>query len=69
MTTGQSLNPKIYRANYFGNKVHMDENEKLVTFGCACVCARNGFSGAIVGFSVMPLKNNMIIYDELLWLI
>ena len=45
MTTGQSLNPKIYRANYFGNKVHMDENEKLVTFGCACGCASNGFSG------------------------
>lgn len=68
-TTGQSLNPKIYRANYFGNKLHMDENEKLVTFGCACVCARHGFSGAIVGFSVMPLKKNKIIYDELLWLI
>ena len=68
-TASRSLNPKIYRADYFGNKLHMDQNEKLVMFGCIYVCARDGFSGAIVGFSVMPPKKNKIIYDEVLRLI
>ena len=34
----------------------MGQNEKLVKFGCTYICTRDGFFGAIVGFSVMPVK-------------
>jgi len=42
----------------------MDQNEKLVDFGVTEVVASDGFSGKILGFSVMPIKNNLIIYDD-----
>ena len=29
-TAGRSLNPKVYTAEYFGHKLHLDQNEKLV---------------------------------------
>ena len=29
-TAGRSLNPKVYKADYFGHKLHIDQNEKLV---------------------------------------
>ena len=63
-TAGRSLNPKCYNADYFGHKVHMDQNEKLKMFGVTHVMARDGYSGMIVAFSTMPVKNNLIIYDE-----
>lgn len=56
-------NPRLYSANYFGHKLHLDQNEKLVHYGVTYVLARDGFSGKIVGGSVMPRKNNEIIYD------
>ena len=64
-TAGRSLNPKVYKADYFGHKLHVDQNEKLVMFGVVHVCARDGFSGMIVSHSTMSRKNNMIIYDEI----
>ena len=64
-TAGRSLNPKCYNADYFGHKVHMDQNEKLKIFGVTHVMARDGYSGMIVAFSTMPVKNNLIIYDEI----
>ncbi|MDA8002189.1 MAG: hypothetical protein MPL62_12995 [Alphaproteobacteria bacterium] len=63
--TLQHTNPVPYRADYFGEKVHIDQNEKLVMFGCTHVCAIDGFSGKIVGFVSMPIKNCVIIYDHL----
>ena len=30
---GRSLNPKVYNAEYFGHKIHYDQNEKLGMFG------------------------------------
>ena len=57
-------NPAIYSARYFGHKVHLDQNEKLIHFGVTYVMARDGFSGKIVGGAVMPCKNNLVIYDE-----
>lgn len=63
-TAGRSLNPKCYKADYFGHKVHLDQNEKLVMFGVTHVMARDGFSGMIVAYSTMPVKNNLVIYDE-----
>lgn len=64
-TTLQRTNPIPYRASYFGEKVHVDQNEKLVMFGCTHVCAIDGFSGKIVGFVSMPLKNCVVIYEHL----
>lgn len=59
-------NPRIYIANYFGHKLHVDQNEKLVHYGVTYVLARDGFSGKIVGTSIMSLKNNEVIYEDVL---
>ena len=64
-TAGRCLNPKCYSADYFGHKVHIDQNEKLVMYGVTHVMARDGFSGIIIAHSTMPVKNNLIIYDEI----
>ena len=55
---GRSLNPKCYNADYFGDKVRMDQNERLEMFGVTHVMAWDGYSGMIVEFSMMPVKNN-----------
>lgn len=64
-TAGRSLNPKTYKADYFGHKIHFDQNEKLGMYGVVHVCARDGFSGMIIGHSTMTKKNNIVIYDEI----
>lgn len=64
-TAGRSLNPKVYTADYFGHKVHIDQNEKLGMFGVVHVCSRDGYSGKIVAHSTMSRKNNFIIYNEI----
>jgi len=64
-STHSSVNPIPYVARYFGEKLHMDQNEKLIAFGVTHVCAVDGFSGKIVGFISMPVKSNGIIYDKL----
>lgn len=53
-----------YNAEYVGHKLHIDQNEKLVMFGVTHVMAIDGYSKKIVGHSTMPIKNNIIIYDE-----
>ena len=57
-------NPRLYHAEYFGEKLHMDQNEKLVMYGITYVLARDGYSGKITAGAVMPRKNNLIIYDK-----
>ncbi len=37
---------------------------KLVHYGVTYVLARDGFSGKIVGTSIMSLKNNEVIYED-----
>ena len=64
-TAGRSLNPKCYNADYLGHKVHLDQNEKLKIFGVPHVMARDGYSGMVVAFSTMTVKNNLINYDEI----
>jgi len=59
------LNPKIYKADYFGHKIHYDQNEKLAMYGVVHVCARDGYSGMIVGYATMSKKNNIVIYQEI----
>ena len=62
LTTCHHINPTPYSALYFGEKIHIDQNEKLVMYGVTHVCAVDGFSGKIVGFVTMPVKNNVEIY-------
>ena len=64
-TTHRQTNPIPYTALYFGEKVHIDQNEKLVMFGVTHVCAVDGYSAKIVGFVSMPRKNNSLIYEHL----
>lgn len=55
-------NPVPYRA---AEKLHIDQNEKLVMFGVTHVRAIDGYSKKIVGFAVLPRKNNKLIYEHL----
>ena len=63
--TIRQFNPIPYHASYFGQKLHIDQNEKLVMFGVTHICAIDGYSGKIVGFISMPIKNNVEIYTHL----
>jgi hypothetical protein len=58
------MNPSPYFAEYAGQKLHMDQNKKVVMFGVTNFCVMNGYSDKIVGFSAMLLKDNVVIYDE-----
>ena len=56
---GHLLNPKTYIAEYFGHKIHYNQNEKLGMFGVFHVCPRDGFSGKIVGHATMARKKQL----------
>ena len=62
--TAAQLNPVPYRADYFGHKLHIDQNEKLVMFGVTHICGIDGYSGKNVGFVSMPIKNCVEIYSN-----
>lgn len=47
-----------------GHKLHIDQNEKLVMFGATHVLAIDGFSSKSVAQATMPVKNNLVIYDQ-----
>ena len=64
-TIQRLVNPIPYNAAYFGEKLHIDQNEKLVMYGVTHVCAIDGYSGKIVGFVSMAVKSNGIIYEKL----
>lgn len=57
------LNPVRYVATYFGQKLHMDQNENLIAYGVTHVVARDGYSSMIVGYVTLPVKNNVAIYE------
>ena len=42
----------------------MDQNEKLAMYGLTEVSACDGYSGKIVAFATMPVKNNVLIYEN-----
>lgn len=58
-------NPIPYRANYYGEKLHIDQNEKMFMFGVFHAACIDGHSGRIVRHIVIPEKNNILIYDQL----
>ena len=63
--TEHQTNPIPYSSKYLGNKVHIDQNEKLVLFGVTHVCAVDGYSGMVVGFATFPIKNSALVYEHL----
>ena len=63
--TARLMNPVRYKADYFGEKLHVDQNEKLGMYGITHIAAIDGFSKKIVGFITIPVKNNCLIYDTL----
>ncbi|KAF6729617.1 hypothetical protein FQA47_009416 [Oryzias melastigma] len=60
----RNLNPVPYHAEYMGHKLHLDQNEKLGMFGVTHVLAVDGYSSKIVAHATMPVKNNLVIYEE-----
>ena len=64
--TARLFNPVPYHADYFGHKLHIDQNE-MVMYGVTHVCATDGYSRKIVCFVTMPVKNNLEIYEHLYW--
>ena len=44
LTTQRHINPAPYRASYFGEKLHFDQNEKLNMYGVVHILAIDGFS-------------------------
>ena len=63
-STTRHLNPIPYYAEYFGHKLHLDQNEKLIRYGVTEVVAVDGYSSFITAKSVMSWKNNIIIYRD-----
>ena len=60
--TVRKLNPIPFTA-FLGQKLHIDQNDKLVRYGVIHICCVDGFSRKIVGFASVPLKNNLEIYE------
>ena len=60
--TYRQMNPMPYYAEYYGHKLHIDQNEKLVHFGVTHVAA---YSGKLLGIISMPVKNPVLICDDL----
>lgn len=60
--TAWQTNPRVYYPEYASQKLHMYQNEKFVDFGVTKVVASDGFSGKIMGYSVMAIKNNLTIW-------
>ena len=61
------LNPHPYHAFFFGEKLHIDQNEKLNRFGVTHILAVDGYSRKIVGLITIPKKNAMAIYNTLMY--
>lgn len=57
-TAGRSINPI---PTFYGQKLHMDQNEKLVMYGVVHVVAIDGFSRRIVGFSTAKTPSQFTI--------
>ena len=60
-STSRHFDPVPYYAEYFGHKLHLDQNEKLIVTE---VIAVDGYSSFITAKSVMALKSNTVIYKE-----
>ena len=64
--TFRQVNPMSYHADYFGHKMHFDQNEKLVMYGVTHIVAIDGHSLFIAGAYTMPVQNNLVISEKVL---
>ena len=62
--TARLTNPIPYKADYFGHKLHINQNEKLVMCGVTPVTAIDGHSRFVLCGVTMLVKNNQIIYEK-----
>ena len=62
--TARLTNPITYKADYFGRKLYIDQNEKLVMYGVTNVTAIDGHSRFVLCGVAMQVKNNQIIYEK-----
>ena len=62
--TARLTNPIPYKADYFGLKLHIDQNEKLVMYVVTHVTVIDGHSRFASCRVTMPVKNNQIVYEE-----
>ena len=61
----RAVNLIPYRADYFGHKLHIDQNERLVMYEVTHVAAIDGHRRFVVAGTTMPVKNNLTIYREI----
>ena len=62
--TARLTNQISYKADYFGHKLHIDQNEKLVMYRVTHVTEIDGHSRFVLCGVTMPVKNNQIIYEK-----
>ena len=53
------LNPFPCWASNYGEKLYLDQNEKIVMYGITHIIAVDGFSRKIVGFITLPVLPSM----------
>ena len=53
-----------YRVDYFAQKLHVNQNEKLEMYGVVHVVAIDGHSRFITCGAAMPMKSNKVIHAE-----
>ena len=58
--TSWAVNSIPYLAEYFGQKIQFDQNDKLI----ACVATIDGHSRWVVATRTMPINNDMVIYEK-----
>jgi len=63
--TERQTNPFPYIAQYYGHKLHIDQNEKLAMYGVTHVCCIDGYSRYIPASSIMAVKSNILIYENI----
>ena len=57
------FNPVPYTAAHFGQKCHIDLNEKLVDYACLLEGAIDWYSGYLLDIRVIAKKNCLDVYD------
>ena len=57
------FNPVPYNAKYFGHKLHVDLNEKLVDYNCLIIGCIDGYCGFLLEIICIHRKNCLDVYD------
>ena len=65
MQAQRSFNSKVYKVDYFGHRLLVDQNEKLAMHVVSYVVARDGYSKMITGYTTIAIKSNLTIYEKM----